>query len=391
MKRKLLFFVASIMIAASAFAAPKVTFDLSHGQFQDVFVKPEFYDYVLPAYREICNEIGAEYAEIRDEITSESLKGVKTLVMISPLARSTQKPITASEKSAIISFIRGGGSVLMFVDEEEYRVILSQYGANDVTRPFGIEIGGDIEGLPGNCGAISFENEIFGGRREIPYSGSRQIKGGIPASVCMEGGWVHASYVKPDGGGKLFVAGETMVALLMGLPDGDRNVHKMMQTRWWGKDSRLYMKELLKWSIKFDDCSDEEAIRNVIERYAQSINAADVKFAETFWQTDDKVVFIHPRGTEFGWEAIKTNFYGKTMGETFSKRELKPRNISISVYGDMAIVVFFWDFYANFRSDSSPHVTHGRETQVMRKIDGQWRIAHVHYSNMPVTGDKQGF
>ena len=85
---------------------------------------------------------------------------------------------------------------------------------------------------------------------EVPYSGSRKIKGGIPASVCMEGGWLHSSYVKPEGGGKLFVAGETMVALLMGYPDGERNVHKMMQTRWWGKDSRLYMKELIAWSIK---------------------------------------------------------------------------------------------------------------------------------------------
>ena len=242
--------IGVLLTVGSAVAAPKVAFDLSHGQFQDVFVKPSYYDYVLPEYREICKELGAEYAEIKDGVTSNALADVKTLVMISPLARSTQKPITAEEKAAITAFIERGGSVLMFVDEEEYRVILSEYGANDITRKFGIEIGNDIEGLPGNCGAVSFENEIFGGRREVPYSGSRKIKGGIPASVCMEGGWLHASYVKPEGGGKLFVAGETMVALLMGYPDGERNVHKMMQTRWWGKDSRLYMKELIAWSIK---------------------------------------------------------------------------------------------------------------------------------------------
>lgn len=244
--------MATAVAATSAMAVPKVAFDLSHGQFQNVFVKPSYYDYVLPEYREICKELGAEYAEIKDGVTSNALAGVKTLVMISPLARSMQKPITAEEKTAIIAFIERGGSVLMFVDEEEYRVILSEYGANDITRKFGIEIGDDIEGLPGNCGAVSFENEIFGGRREVPYSGSRKIKGGIPASVCMEGGWLHASYVKPECGGKLFVAGETMVALLMGHPDGERNVHKMMQTRWWGKDSRLYMKELIAWSISGD-------------------------------------------------------------------------------------------------------------------------------------------
>ena len=229
---------------------PKILIDLSHGQFQDVFVDPSYYNFVLPGYKEICKEINAEYSEINSTITSKALEGVKTLVMISPLARSTQKPIKEEEKSAIISFIKEGGSLLIFVDEEEYRVSLKEYGANDITKKIGIEIGEDIEGIPGNCGAVSFENEIFKGRREIPYSGSRKIIGGIPASVCMEGGWLHASYVKLENGGKLFVAGETMVALLMGLPDGERNVHKKMETKWWGKDSHLYMKELLSWSIK---------------------------------------------------------------------------------------------------------------------------------------------
>ena len=156
--------MAIFMLPLLTIAQPKVAFDLSHGQFQDVFVSPCFYDYVLPEYREICAEVGAEYAEIKDGVTAEALADVKTLVMISPLARATQKPITADEKKAIIDFIERGGSVLMFVDEEEYRVILDEYGANDITRRFGIEIGDDIMGLPGNCGAVSFENEIFAGR-----------------------------------------------------------------------------------------------------------------------------------------------------------------------------------------------------------------------------------
>ena len=32
----------------------------------------------------------------------------------------------------------------MFIDEIEYRVILKEHGANDITKPFGIEIGDDI-------------------------------------------------------------------------------------------------------------------------------------------------------------------------------------------------------------------------------------------------------
>ena len=137
--------------------------------------------------------------------------------------------------------------------------------------------------------------------------------------------------------------------------------------------------------------SDISAIREVVAKYARSIDAADVRLAEEIWRTDGDVVFIHPRGTEYGWEAIKANFYGKTMGDMFTKRELKPRDLSVAVFGDMAVVVFMWEFHATCRADGAPLVTEGRETQVMRKTGGKWRIAHVQYSNMPVTGDKQGF
>ena len=250
MQRLILLFTSLLIALASAQAQGRLLFDLSHGQFLDKFTEPGFYDYVIPGYQEILERHGIEYVPNEEEITAERLQNIDVLLMLSPLTREYQKPITEGEKTAIIDFIRGGGSVLLFVDEEEYRVILDEYGANDITRPFGIEIGDDITTVPGNCGAVSFVNEIFGGRREVPYSGSRQITGGIPASVCMEEGWLHASYVKVEGGGKLFVCGETMVALLMGLPDGDRNVHKMMETRWWGKDSRLYMEELIVWAVK---------------------------------------------------------------------------------------------------------------------------------------------
>ena len=170
--------------------------------------------------------------------------------MLSPLARSTQKAITLDERKSIIEFVNSGGSLIIMVDEEEYRVILEEYGANDILKPFGMEFGDDITDVPGNCGAISFENEIFPERYEVPYSGSRMLKGGIPASVCMEGGYLHGSYVKTEHGGKLFAIAETMVGLLMGYPDGERNTHKNMQTRWWGKDSKLYMEALIKWCLE---------------------------------------------------------------------------------------------------------------------------------------------
>ena len=136
---------------------------------------------------------------------------------------------------------------------------------------------------------------------------------------------------------------------------------------------------------------DIQAIKDVIGTYAASVSNYDLSQAAQVWQTDERTTFIHPRGNEYGWEAIKKNFYGKTMHDTFSKRYLHIHDINVQVYGDTAVSVFFWDFPAVFRTDDTDVTTHGRETQVYQRTDDGWKIVHVHYSNMPVTGDKQGF
>lgn len=153
-----LFLLLTILVSVPVLAQQKLMFDLSHGQFQNVFVDPSFYDYVIPGYKKILMDQGIEYVENREEITEKSLKGIDVMLMLSPHARSTQEPITDVEKQAIIRYIKKGG--------------------------------------------------------------------------------------------KLFVTGETMVGLLMGNPDGDRNVHKGMETNRWGKDSRRYMSDLIRWAVQ---------------------------------------------------------------------------------------------------------------------------------------------
>jgi ketosteroid isomerase-like protein len=79
------------------------------------------------------------------------------------------------------------------------------------------------------------------------------------------------------------------------------------------------------------------------------------------------------------------------MGQMFSERKLTVKDLAIHSYGQSAWAEFYWDFSAKLRKDGSSVATHGRETQVYRKIDGAWRLVHVHYSGMPVTGERQGF
>jgi ketosteroid isomerase-like protein len=135
-----------------------------------------------------------------------------------------------------------------------------------------------------------------------------------------------------------------------------------------------------------DTDADTQAIKSLIAAYASSIDRADTKSADQLFSNAPEVTFIHPRGEEHGREQIETNVYRNLMGATFSERRLTPKDIAVHVYDDTAWSEFNWDFVAKVRTDGSDVHSQGRETQIYHRENGQWRIVHVHYSGVPVTG-----
>jgi len=138
------------------------------------------------------------------------------------------------------------------------------------------------------------------------------------------------------------------------------------------------------------DPTAETAIRELVATYARAVDAADTSLAATVWSTTPDVSFIHPLGHARGWDEVK-RFFEETMGGLFSDRKLTVKDVVVHWYGDAAWVEFYWNFTARFRKDGRDIATAGRETQIYRKADGRWRLVHVHYSGMPVTGEGQGF
>lgn len=138
------------------------------------------------------------------------------------------------------------------------------------------------------------------------------------------------------------------------------------------------------------DTSDLQ-IRYLLQRYATSIDQADVTLASDIWSHESEVSFIHPLGTEIGYDNITSNVYRRLMGGYFSKRQLLIHNPSIHVYGDAAWSEFTWTFHATLRNDGAAVTTEGRETQIYRKENGSWRIVHVHYSGPPAQAPEKGF
>jgi len=136
--------------------------------------------------------------------------------------------------------------------------------------------------------------------------------------------------------------------------------------------------------------SDTSAIKSQIQKYKQAIDNADTLIASQIWAHTPEVSFIQPGGHQHGWKEINEGIY-KFFGEAFSKRSLNIFDEKISVYDNVAWAEFYWVFDGTFKKGDAPLQTKGRETQIWKKLNGQWLLVHVHYSGMPITQEGKGF
>lgn len=242
----IILFIALFLVKASA-QNKVVLLDISQEDKSEYLkVSPKIFE----DYRDIIeNQFGAALIINEDrEVNNEFLEKTDVLIVLSTLSSADlKKTRTETEIGSIVSFVKNGGRLIFFTDEDR-RMNLEAFGANEIVKPFGMEFGNDLP-MMRNVGAISFIGEYIKGRYELPYSGSRELTGGIPISVMnAEGGHVHGAYVKLANGGKLAAFGETMVGLFIGgvefaMPDGNSIV-------WKGKDNKQFMKELITWMLE---------------------------------------------------------------------------------------------------------------------------------------------
>lgn len=115
----------------------------------------------------------------------------------------------------------------------------------------------------------------------------------------------------------------------------------------------------------------KQEITEGINRYLYSIDKADPTLGKQLFYVSPETSFIHPRGHERGWSQIAENFYGTTMGKTFSKRTLKlDAPPAIHVYGNAAVAEFDWHFTA-VRRDNARQAAKARCGRRYQTQDGE--------------------
>lgn len=244
---KLVIACALVLLAIPMQAQKKtVLLDVSHDEkVQYTNVNPQMFD----QYYELVEEkLDASLVVNEDkELDAALLAAADVVIVMSPLSKKTLKNLTQIERTSLVDYVKNGGKLIFFTDED-HRMDIDAFGANDVVEPFGMKFGGDLDNM-WDVMAISFIGEVIKGRYELPYTGSRELTGGIPLSVRNSpGAYVHGAYTKLDNGGKIAAFGETMCGLFMGgvemkRPNGESII-------WSGKDDKQFMQELIAWMLE---------------------------------------------------------------------------------------------------------------------------------------------
>jgi hypothetical protein len=212
----------------------RLVFDQAHGE------QPP-----PPQLEPLAKKLGLELQPSTSVISPPVLDGARVLVL-----RAPSQEFTAREAEAIVAFVKSGGSLLLVLDEER-RQSLEKTRVNEIIAPFGFRLTPDTDYLH-NTGGLARTGEINKADREVPFSGGRAVEGGTPFAFQLDKDGKPAqpfgAYTRTNSGGRIVVLGEGMASLFLGQPDavrlsGDRNG----QTTYWGKDSAVFMEEVLTW------------------------------------------------------------------------------------------------------------------------------------------------
>ena len=203
-------------------------------------------------FKQLANNLDINIAENTRSLNDDVLAKSALLYL-----RVPNQAFSSEEKTAIITYLNKGGSLLLVIDEER-RQSLAKTGVNDFITPFGIMLTGDTPYLH-NTGGVTLSGEVTSQRWELPFSGGRAVAGGTPFAFQLDAeGKVNlpfATYKKLSSGGRIIVLGEGMVTAFLGTKDGLRlsgEFRNPRKTTYWGKDSHIAMQEIVAWLLNMD-------------------------------------------------------------------------------------------------------------------------------------------
>ena len=125
---------------------------------------------------------------------------------------------------------------------------------------------------------------------------------------------------------------------------------------------------------------DEQQVQEVIDRWMSALNACDTEAVKTVWdESYPDLIYIAEENNDalHGWEGVEGYYNGLA---DVSEANWEMDNVKIDVMGDVAWVYLTYVVEAHLMGFGRTMVFPGRNTFILRKNEGEWKIIHYHES-----------
>ena len=131
--------------------------------------------------------------------------------------------------------------------------------------------------------------------------------------------------------------------------------------------------------------TDIEKIREVVEKYCEAIHSQDEKEFKNLWSGDAFNIEISGSKIFRGVDSIYEDFVAGMLNQRYSEIRLINDGLEINlITADTAIAVFSYHTECIVRDTGEPHGIAGLETQVLKKIDDEWKLVHIQYAGKSI-------
>ncbi len=135
------------------------------------------------------------------------------------------------------------------------------------------------------------------------------------------------------------------------------------------------------------------AVVGTLEDYAQTVTSNDLSRVKPLFVAGDDFSYFEGTFVNVGWQS----YYDHMAPEMalFEKPNYRLTDIRPFVSGDLAYATFAWAMDVTVVGDKVEGGRHavsmdGRGTAVLSRINGQWKIRHLHTARAPAKRDSTG-